>query len=224
MVSVIIPIYNEEKFLSENSDHFIGLARAAELIFVDGGSSDKSVQVAEGLGRVLYAEKCRALQMNIGARSAGGDVLFFLHADNYVSPGVMEAAEKMILEEGFIGGCLTQFLDEKKFIFRIIEGFGNIRARLTKVFYGDQGIFVDKDIFFRIGGFPVVPIMEDVLFTKKLRKYGRTTVLKDKIIVSSRRWTGRGIIRTTLLYSILNVLAFFGMPLDRIKAMYEDIR
>lgn len=224
MVSVICPIYNEEKILSENSFLFQKLSSRSELIFVDGGSIDKSREIARQFGVVLEAGKGRAVQMNSGAVSANNEILLFLHADTTVSKDALAAIEAGIIENGYAGGCLTQRIDKKGLIFRLIELQGNIRARLTKEFYGDQGIFVKKSVFLKIGGFPEVPIMEDVLFTRRLRDFGKTVVLPDKIFVSARRWESRGVIRTFLLYIWIILLFRFRYPLDKLKRLYDDLR
>lgn len=224
MLSVIIPIYNEEKILGINSSMFFELSCNAELIFVDGGSVDRSIEIARQYGRVLQTEKGRAIQMNYGAKNASHDTLLFLHADNIISPETLLSIEKKVKKNGFIAGCLTQRIAKKDLIFRLIEVQGNMRARISKIFYGDQGIFLKKDIFLRIGGFPNVPILEDVLFTKRLHRYGRTTVMPDKILVSARRWEKMGVIKTTLLYSLINLLFKIGFPLKRIKNLYDDLR
>ena len=109
-------------------------------------------------------------------------------------------------------------------IYRLIEGLGNVRAKITKVFYGDQGMFVRKDIFLKLGGFPKVPIMEDVIFSKRLRRSGKTVVLMDKILTSSRRWDKKGIMKTSLLYSLINILFWMRIPLEKIKLFYDDLR
>jgi len=127
-------------------------------------------------------------------------------------------------KNNFIGGCLTQRIDKNNLIYRFVEDQGNIRARISKIFYGDQGIFVRKDAFLQAGGFPEVPIMEDVLFSKKLRQLGRVAVLPDKIFVSSRRWDRNGIIRTVLLYNWLIILFHLRVPLEKIKKLYNDLR
>ena len=224
MISIIIPIYNEEKIILENSARFRVLSHRAELIFVDGKSSDRSFEISRNLGEVLSSEKGRAIQMNSGASVAQGDILLFLHADNAILPEVLNSIERVIKERGFIGGCLTQKIDKQGFIFRLIEGQGNFRARRRKIFYGDQGIFVRKDIFSKIGGFPEVPIMEDVIFTKKLRKLGNTAVLPDEILASPRRWEKRGIVRTILLYNLIIILFWLRFPLEKIKKLYDDLR
>ncbi len=224
MISIIIPVYNEEKVLTKNSAQLKNLSQEAELIFVDGGSTDKSIQIAQSFGKVIQSKKGRAAQMNCGAKAAEGEVLLFLHADNIIFPETLTSMESHIKNNGFIGGCLTQRIDKNGIIYRVIEGQGNLRARLSKVFYGDQGIFVKKGVFFKIGGFPEVPIMEDMLFTKKLRMAGKTVVLPEKIFVSPRRWKKGGIIKTSLFYSLIAVLFRLGYPLEKIKLLYDDLR
>lgn len=223
MISIIIPVYNEEKILREKKDFFNKLSEKAELIFVDGQSQDASSQIASKYGKLIQSKKSRALQMNQGARSSSGETLLFLHADSSIDPSSIENIEKA-LSQGFSGGCLSQYIENKGNVYRTIEAFGNLRARLTKVFYGDQAIFIRRDIFSEIGGFPEVPIMEDVLFSRKMRKKGKIKVLKDKVTVSARRWEQRGVMNTVLLYSFLNMLFYIKVPLEKVKKYYDDLR
>ncbi len=224
MISIVVPIINEEEVLSRDFSGFAELSRASELVFVDGGSSDKSVALASKCGTVFVSEKGRAQQMNTGARKARHDILLFLHADNAIVPKAIESIEKEIREGQTLGGCLTQRIDKQGFIFRLIEWQGNNRARRTKIFYGDQGIFVRKDVFAQLGGFPDVPVFEDVLFTQKLKGQGKTAVLPDKIMVSPRRWEKCGILRTMLLFNTFLMMFKLGYPLEKIQKGYEDIR
>lgn len=224
MVTIIVPIYNEERVLSKNIADFLNLSRRAELLFVDGGSIDRSIEIVSGAGSLLHSGKGRSLQMNKGGFSAKGNILFFMHADTMISPDTLLAIERAINNRGFIGGCLTQRIDRDAFIYRLIEKQGNARANRRKIFYGDQGIFVKKDVFERIGGFPEVPIMEDALFTQQLRRMGQTIVLPDRIMVSARRWEKNGVIKTTLFFSLIIMLFRLGAPLRKIKQFYEDIR
>jgi len=225
MVSIVMPVYNEEEALSKNSFGLRELSQRAEVIFVDGGSLDRTKEIAGlfSFARVLFGKKGRALQMNLGGRAAHSEILLFMHADTLISPNLITSVENKI-KAGFTGGCFSQRIDKAGAIYRFIEALGNIRARLTRVFYGDQGIFVRKDIFLKMGGFPEVPVMEDVIFTKKLRKIGKTAVLKDKILVSPRRWEKKGVFRTLLLYSLLNILFWLKWPLKKIKMLYGDLR
>jgi rSAM/selenodomain-associated transferase 2 len=224
VITVIVPFYNEEKILCKNLIQFHALSRQAELIFVDGGSTDKSVDCAKQYGRVYYSKRGRAAQMNMGASVANGGVLLFLHADTIISPETLLSMENSIKDDSYVGGCLEQRIDNIGMIYRFIEGLGNVRAKITKVFYGDQGIFVRKDIFLKIGGFPKVPIMEDVIFSKQLRRLGKTVVLTDRILTSSRRWDKGGVVKTLLLYSLINILFWMRFPLEKIKLFYDDLR
>ncbi|MDD5408722.1 MAG: TIGR04283 family arsenosugar biosynthesis glycosyltransferase [Candidatus Omnitrophica bacterium] len=224
MISIIIPVYNEESMLSRASGNLQKLLFKAELIFVDGGSSDQSFDITGRLGKALCSKKGRAIQMNHGASCAKGDILLFLHADNIISPAALDSIEKKIASDNCVGGCFTQKIDNDAFIYRLIEWQGNIRALMTKEFYGDQGIFVKKEAFLKIGGFPEMPIMEDIFFTKKLRKYGKTAVLPDKILVSARRWEKAGVFKTSLLFSLIVLLFRLKVPLNKIKQLYADLR
>ncbi len=222
MISIIIPFYNEERMLTKVSPSLQKLSCVAELIFVDGQSTDQGAQIASQFGKIFQSKKNRASQMNYGASQARGDILLFLHADNFISPLTLDKITQKIGVEGYAGGCLTQRLDDNAFIYRLIESQGNLRARLTKEFYGDQGIFVKKAAFLALGGFPEVPIMEDVLFSRSLRKYGKTVVLPEKILVSARRWKEQGILKTALLFSLINVLFWLRVPLPEIKQLYSE--
>lgn len=223
MISIIIPIYNEEAVLFKNFVDLQRLSRVAELIFVDGGSVDQGHCIARQCGRLFYSSKGRAVQMNYGASRAKNGILLFLHADNIIFPDTPASIEKVI-EGGCVGGCLTQKIDNQASIFRLIEWQGNFRAGISKEFYGDQGIFVTKDIFSKINGFPQVTIMEDLIFSGKLRRSGRVSVLPDKIQVSARRWEKNGIIMTTLLFNLIILLFWLKVPLNKIKHLYEDLR
>lgn len=224
MISIVIPIYNEEKILAEHPPYFKNFSQYAEFIFVDGGSTDRGAIIAKQYGRVFSCQKGRASQMNYGAMHARYDSLFFLHADTNINPGTLLAIEQQMRKDSIVGGCLTQRIDKNGLAYRIIENQGNFRARIFKVFYGDQGIFVKNEVFSRIGGFPEVPIMEDIIFTKQLRKMGQTIVLPDKIMVSARRWEKKGIIKTMLLFHLIIVLFWLKTPLHKIKQLYDDVR
>lgn len=217
MVSVIIPVFNEEKILSQNNVFFSKLSQKTELIFVNGASTDKSAESALRFAPVLDSAKGRARQMNVGARGAKGDILLFLHADTKIHLDALGHIEEKLKDENVLGGCLSQRIDKGAWVYRLIESFGNIRAGLTKVFYGDQGIFIRADVFAKLGGFDEVPLMEDVLMSKKMRAMGETVVLKDEILVSPRRWEKKGIIRTIIFYSSLNILFWLRFPLRCVK-------
>lgn len=224
MISIIVPVYNEEKKLEKNQFFYDSLQSKAELLFADGESTDTSAEIAKKIGKVISSKRGRAIQMNAAAKLATGDILLFLHADTQISVTSLSLIDSAVNDKNFIGGCLTQKIDKTGLAYRLIESEGNIRARISKVFYGDQGIFVKKDIFFKINGFPEVPIMEDVLFAERMRNLGKTIVLRDKIFVSPRRWEKKGILKTIFMYSYINILFHLGISLEKIKSRYEDLR
>ena len=224
MISVIVPVYNEEKILETNTDKFRALAKRAEFIFVDGGSIDRTPEIAKHYGKLMKSPKGRAVQMNRGAGQARGDTLLFLHADSTIPPEALESIEHHIGKDNLIGGCLTLRINKGAFVYRLIERQGNRRAERTKIFYGDQGIFVKRSVFLEAGGFPDVPLMEDILFSKKLKALGKTAVLPDKITVSARRWEKKGLINTLILYNLLMILFRLKFPLKKIKFLYGDLR
>lgn len=223
MISIIVPVYNEEGVIRLTLAT-LPYMNNIEVIVVDGASTDRTKEIARQFPvRIIEAAKNRAIQMNQGAKQARGDIFLFLHSDCLLQNESIKSIENC-LSNGYIGGCLSQRINSNRFIFRLIESSGNIRARLSKLFYGDQAIFVRKDAFFKIGGFPKVPIMEDVLFSKKLREIGKTKVLSNKVIASVRRWEKQGILKTTLLYNTIIILFKLGYPLEKIKLLYEDLR
>ncbi|MCG8430438.1 MAG: TIGR04283 family arsenosugar biosynthesis glycosyltransferase [Candidatus Omnitrophica bacterium] len=224
MISIVVPLFNEETVLRQHRALLHGLAPRAELIFCDGGSTDGTVASVEGIGRCVRGPRGRAVQMNRGACLAGGDILLFMHADTYVMPETLDAIELKMRRSNLVGGCLSQRIERDAFIYRMIEGYGNIRARLTGIFYGDQGIFVRRRVFEEMGGFPEVPLMEDVLFSQALRRKGPSCILPDAIIASPRRWERRGIWRTAFFYNTMGILFRFGYPLEKLERLYGMVR
>lgn len=224
MISIIIPVYNEEVMLRKNAACYSLLSQSTELIFVDGGSEDKTAELAKASGRLVKARKNRAAQMNAGARTAKGEILLFLHADAVIQQMYLEKIEEAVEKQEYAGGCLTQVIDEQRILFKWISFTGNIRAKMSKIFYGDQGIFVRKGIFEKLGGFPEVKICEDILFTKKLKKEGKVDILPVPVYCSARRWKKQGIVKTSLLnFQITTALALGRHP-DRLSIVYKDVR
>jgi rSAM/selenodomain-associated transferase 2 len=224
MISVIIPVYNEEECLLKNDVYYQVISQAGELIFVDGGSTDQTVQLARKLGRVVTCHKNRAAQMNRGAEEAKYKILLFFHADAFIHLENLQQIVKAIEGKRYIGGCFKQVLDDPAILYRWIAWTGNIRAKVSRVFYGDQAIFVRKDIFQRLGGFPEVRIGEDVLFTKKLRREGRVGILPFTVHCSTRRWKSQGIWRTFLLNWRINTALIWNQNLDQLVMAYQDVR
>ena len=222
-ISVIIPILNEAKILEKTLSQLQPELGSHELIVVDGGSTDASVRIAESYGKVVVSERGRAKQLNTGATVATGDILIFLHADIWLEPGALTAVATAI-SSGYVGGGFRQKIDGKNILYRLIEIAGDIRGRSLKVFYGDSGIFLARTAFQKIGGFPAVPILEEMEFSKGLRQLGKTTLLAPYIHISARRWEARGIVRTTLNNWLITLLYFLGVSPEKLARLYNHIR
>jgi rSAM/selenodomain-associated transferase 2 len=224
MVSIIVPVYNEEVILSREMNYFKKLASWSELIFVDGGSSDKTVEIASKYSQVIFNKKNRASQMNVGAKRARGNILLFLHADTQLSQDALAHMETAIVKNNYIGGCFRQVYDASGIIFKWIAWTGNMRARLLNVFYGDQGIFVRRDVFEKLGGFPLVQVGEDVLLSNKMRHLGKTKVLSNPILCSARRWKKQGVIKTSFINIRITMKLLLTRRQERVGEYYKDVR
>lgn len=222
-ISVIMPILNEAKILEKTLSQLQPELGSHELIVVDGGSTDASVHIAEKYGRVITSERGRAKQLNAGAAAATGDILIFLHADIWLESGAL-AAVATAMSAGYVGGGFRQKIDGDSILYRLIEIAGDMRGKYLKVFYGDSGIFLARTGFEKIGGFPDVPIMEELQFSKGLRRLGKTTLLTPYIHISARRWETKGIVRTTLNNWLITLLYFFGVSPEKLAELYRHIR
>lgn len=222
-ISVVIPILNEARILEKTLDQLQSELGDHELIIVDGGSTDSSVRIAEKYGKVVLSACGRAKQLNTGAAAATGDILIFLHADIWLEPGAF-AAVATALASGYVGGGFRQKIDGKRVLYRLIEIAGNIRGRYLNVFYGDSGIFLARTDFEKIGGFPDVPILEEMEFSKRLRQLGKPTLLTPCIHISARRWEASGIVRTTLNNWLITALYFLGASPEKLARLYSHIR
>ncbi len=222
MISIIIPTYNEEEKISELLKCFQN--QQAEIIIADGGSTDNTLAVVGHFKKVkiIKTEKSRAKQMNQAAKIAKGHILLFLHADCITEQDAIAKITNSI-RNGYDGGCLSQRISSRKWIYRLIEGLGNLRAKLTRIFYGDQAIFVKRDVFISLGGFDDVDIFEDVLFSKKMYKK-KVGLIASRVYVSPRRWKKQGIIKTTLINGIVSIGFVIGFSPRVLKKVYQDIR
>lgn len=222
-ISIIIPILNEAKILEKTLSQLQSELGHHELIIVDGGSTDNSVHIAEKYGEVVRSERGRAKQLNAGAAAATGNILLFVHADIWLETGALGAVETA-LSLGYIGGGFRQKIDGTKVLYRIIEIAGNIRGKYLRVFYGDSGIFLGRAEFEKIGGFPDIPILEEMEFSKGLRKLGKTTLILPHIHLSARRWEAKGVVRTTLNNWLITLLYFIGVSPEKLAKLYSHIR
>lgn len=215
-ITVVIPALDEEERLPAA----IRSVRAdAEVIVVDGGSRDatRAVAAAEG-ARVLDSPPGRGRQQDLGARTAAGDWLVFLHADTRLEAGWADALAGLPTEVA--GGAFRLAIDSDRLAFRIVEGGVRARVRLFGLPYGDQGLFVRRAVFEAVGGMPHVPLMEDVAFVGRLRRAGPLAFPATRAFTSARRWERHGIVGATLRNWWLIALYAAGRSPDRLARLY----
>lgn len=221
-VSIVLPILNEAEQVSNRLQALTELLKRAaantyEIIVVDGGSEDNSAELAcEFADQVINSARGRALQMNAGAAMARGDVLLFLHADTLLPERALDFINSKVPAWGWFNVRLSG----ENMLFRIIETMMNLRSRLSRVATGDQAMFVRRELFNTIGGFPQIALMEDIALSKLLRKQARPTIISQPVITSSRRWQQHGIIKTVLLMWWLRLLYFMGVSPARLVRSY----
>jgi rSAM/selenodomain-associated transferase 2 len=221
-VSIIVPVYNEaesiEGFLSALRD---SCTRRAEIIVVNGGSTDATASLARPLCDCLVESgKKRAAQMNVGARRANATILWFLHADSRLPERADELIYDALAHSSHRWGRFDVRLSGTHLLLRAVERLMNLRSRLTGICTGDQGLFVSRDLFDAIGGFPEIALMEDIAMSRKLKTAGRPVCLSQRLVTSSRRWEKYGILRTIVLMWKLRLLFFAGVDPDRLEQMY----
>src|SRR5262245_55805969 len=222
-VSVIIPALNEAACLAETL-HCVRAQAPREIIVVDGGSGDGTREIASAADVVLEAPRGRARQMNAGAARAAGDVLLFLHADCTLEPGALAAARRCLAGRQYSAACFTMTVAAAGVLYRSIDACATARVRLTGLAYGDQGLAVRRQDFERRGCLPLLRLVEDVFFSRALRRRGRVAVLPSRIFVSPRRWQRTGLVRQTLRNWALTALAAAGVHPDRLAAFYPAVR
>ncbi len=220
-LSIIIPAVDDADCLATTLAALARLRRAGhEIIVVDGGSRDDTRRSARGFADcVLVAGRGRARQMNAGAAAADGDVLVFLHADSLL-PGDAEAA----IAHALTISCWGRFdvrLWGREWSFRIIETFMNLRSRITGIATGDQAIFVEREVFAMVGGYPEIPLMEDVAISRLLKAVARPACLRQRVVTSARRWRANGIARTVILMWRLRLAFALGADPRSLAHRYE---
>ena len=200
IISVVIPTLNESQHLHATLRPLLEI-QDLEVIVVDGGSRDKTVDIAEKAGAIVVNSKPgRAVQQNIGAEKASGEILLFLHADTLLPTGFSNTIHKCLSGHGeTIAGAFSLAIDLSGPGIRFIEWLANLRSRWLQLPYGDQGVFMNKKTFEQAGGFPEIDIMEDFALAGKLKKLGRIRTIPEKVITAGRRWQELGILKTTLI-------------------------
>ncbi|MHC5756978.1 TIGR04283 family arsenosugar biosynthesis glycosyltransferase [Nostoc sp.] len=220
-ISIIIPAINE----AGNIKKAIATTRAnlnIEVIVVDGGSSDDTVAIAQSLNvKVISSSPGRAVQMNAGAVAASGEILLFLHADTRLPTGFDEMIRTALQQPGTVAGAFKLRIDASRLSLRWVEWGVNVRSHFYQMPYGDQAIFLTKEIFQQIGGFSELPIMEDFELMRRLKRIGRLVIIPTPVVTSARRWLQKGVLKTTLLNQIVIIAYLLGVSPERICSWYR---
>ena len=195
-ISVVIPAINEESTLAK-SIRSARRAGATEVIVVDGGSDDQTTTIAAEVGasKIVRSLPGRGIQLNSGALLAQREMLLFLHADNELCQNCLD---QICEHPDVIWGAFRQRIDSPRTIFRVIEWGNSMRVKLRRAPFGDQAVFVRREVFNQQGGFAEIPLMEDVEFCKRMRRRARPLLLNGPLTVSARRWEQYGPVRQTL--------------------------
>ena len=221
-LSIIIPVFNEQKCIVARLNALQKLRESnCEVVLVDGGSTDRTVDLAIPLvDKLVHSSPGRAVQMNRGAELATGNIFLFLHIDTALPKAVNELISDLIVEKSSIWGWFNLQFDNPALSFKIISRSMNIRAALTWVCTGDQTLFVTRNLFESIQGFPEISLMEDVAISKLLRRNSKPKIVSSKVTTSARRWEQNGVIKTVLFMWWLRLLYFFGTSPIKLALRY----
>ena len=222
-ISIVIPVLNEEANIENALSHARKIAD--EVIVVDGGSSDRTLEIVGGLDCTLCnSSRGRGQQLHAGALCATGEILLFLHADTWLPPiartQLLDCWEKFDADKGAFGGCFEQQINDPRGIYRWIENGNRWRAKHQKLPYGDQGIFVSRELYDSVGGMPQIPLMEDFEFSSLISKRAKLEILPGPIHVDVRRWEKVGPIRQTVRNWLIALRYRMGASPETLKENY----
>ena len=222
-LSIIIPTLNEAPQLRDTLKPLRALqTRGHEVIVVDGGSSDHTSVIArEFADQVIDSARGRAHQMNAGAAVASGDVLLFLHADTQLPDQADRLIAGALLDGKTSWGRFDVCLSGGQILLRVVETLMNFRSRISSIATGDQAIFVRRALFVQLGGYPEIPLMEDIALCKLLKRAARPANLSARVVTSSRRWEQRGIIRTVVLMWRMRLAYALGASPQQLAKIYQ---
>jgi rSAM/selenodomain-associated transferase 2 len=221
-ISIVIPVWNESEVIPSMNDHWRQWEEEAELIFVDGGSTDGSSELLKAAGfSPVQSGKGRARQMNEGAARANGEVLLFLHADTRLPPDALRLIEQGLHKGKQVWGRFDVTIEGQSRLFPVIGFMISLRSRLSGIATGDQAIFMTRDAFEKLGGFPEQPLMEDIEISKRLLKLSQPLCLRARILTSGRRWEKRGVWKTIFLMWRLRLAYWLGASAHDLAREYR---
>ena len=221
-ISVIIPVYNEESTIGTLLEVLKDYG-ADELLVADGGSDDRTVEIASRHAGIVHTKTGRAVQMNAAAQCASGDVLLFLHADARLGAAALGVVREVMADSKIVGGNFDIQYDGKDWTTAAFTRINRWR-RQCGIFYGDSGIFCRRSVFDSLGGFMCWPILEDYEFARRLRRAGKLAYLNEPIRVSDRRWRSGGLLPTMASWFVIQSLYYAGVPPKHLARLYRHIR
>lgn len=224
MISIIIPVLNEEKKLAnllrklKQLDDRISF----EIIVVDGGSQDQTVELAKKFAAVYQLKQAnRGAQLKLGVEKSSGDILWFLHSDSIIKDyqQALLQIQRALEDPSYSAGHFKLAFDSSELFYRYLAKTSNLRADYLGLIFGDQGLFTTRKQYDQAGGFEAIPLMEDWRLSRKLRKQGKFYPLSLKITTSSRRFR-KGKIRTHLKMHRIKLLYLLGMSPEKLAKRY----
>jgi rSAM/selenodomain-associated transferase 2 len=221
-LSIVIPVLDEGAIIAQALAALApARARGAEIVVVDGGSRDGTVEAARPLAdRVLTAPRGRGAQMNAGAAAARGDALLFLHADTRLPPDADRMIVDALAQANRAWGRFDVTIAGRSALLGVVAATMNLRSRITGIATGDQAIFMTRAAFAQAGGFPDIPLMEDIVLSRRLKRVGRPACLAARVTTSGRRWDRDGVVRTVLTMWRLRLAFFLGAEPARLARRY----
>ena len=226
LISIVVPVLDEAAALPGLLDHLAGLDGDWEIVICDGGSRDRTPELAAAhpLRPNLVRAPCgRAVQMNAGAAAARGRALLFLHADTFLPANAYNALSHALTETAVLGGNFALCFGGGDRFSRLLGAWYALQRR-AGVYYGDSAIWVRRETFDRLGGFRPLPIMEDYDLVRRLERCGRTACLPGPAITSARRWQRLGLVRTISSWVLIRWLFLAGAPPARLARLYPHVR
>lgn len=221
MISIITPVLNEEINIAPFFNHLKTIEGGFELILVDGGSTDSTLKkigsLKAGLKHkviVLTSERGRGAQMNRGAAAASGSIFLFLHVDSVIEKDSLKIIENTLKRNDIVGGGFThEFSGNDKYL-KALCVMGNMRVKMTKIFYGDYAIFIKRTVFEQMGGYDTLKILEDVEFCKKAKNHGKLVQIRSLTVTSPRRFQKIGKFKLTTIFLLAVFYNMFGKRPD----------
>ncbi len=224
MISIVVPILNEAPRLPALFDMLDAQPGDKQTILADGGSTDEARAVAGERALIVKSEPGRARQMNAGAALAEGETILFLHCDTRLPAGALREIEDVMRAGDVSGGGFLHSFDREDRFTRFISFSANTRTRMAKLFLGDQCIFIRREVFERMGGYAEMPVFEDWDLSRRMRDFGRMTIIETPVVTSGRRIDTWGKPKCFIIWWGLSILFALGVSSERLGRYYAHVR